>query len=100
MAKKRSKISAVEEALSTSVESGWCIVDVENRFSFGENLYAIGDVKQYNVLNKPFRKDDGQYNDWTNESLMTQILAIDTGDEIRFFDESLTEIQSEQVKLV
>lgn len=100
MARKKSKATAIEEMLSSSVASQWCVVDIDNNFIFNGFGYSINDkVKQYIVLNKPARKENGQWNDWTNESQMTQVLCIDTSEEIRFYDENLSEISSEDVKI-
>lgn len=97
MAKKKSKTSIVDELLESSVESQWCTVDTENKFVFDTNEYIIDEsVKQYKVLNKAGVKN----NDWTNESLMTRILYVDTNEEIRFFDENLVEVNSDLVRYV
>jgi hypothetical protein len=97
MAKKKSKVVIIEELLSEALKSEWSIVDTSNNFIFDTYQYKIDDgVKQYQVLNKP-KMTKGQWNDWTNESLMTNILCIDNGDEIRFFDQNFTEINSDLV---
>lgn len=101
MAKRKSRASILEEVLINSVSSGWEVVDINNKFSFEGNDYIIGDsVKQYLVLNKPNRLKDGSFNTWTNDASMTRIFVVDTGEEIRFFDEILCEVPSAQVKLV
>ena len=101
MAKKKTKTSALDEVISNSVNSQWCIVNTENKFDFDTNTYNISEsIKQYLVFNKPQIGKDGKLNDWTNESSMTQVLVVDTGQELRFFDENLVEVQSEYVKIV
>jgi hypothetical protein len=102
MARKKSKTSTIEELIASSAKSEWCVVDTDNKFTYDDsNNYIIGsNVKPYMVLNKPVQKDNGKWNDWTNDSLMTQILVVDTGEEIRFFDENLVEVASESIKYV
>jgi hypothetical protein len=98
MAKKKSKAVAIEELIIASHNAGWSIVDVDNNFTFDGNAYKIDDsVKQYTVLNKP-KKVNGVLNDWTNEAAMNMIFVVDTGDELRFFDENLAEVSN--VKMV
>jgi hypothetical protein len=100
MAKKRSKTSSLEESLQNSVHSAWCIVDTDNVFNYQNVTYVINEsVKQYTVLNKPKRNIDGSFNNWTNEASMSMILCVDTGEELRFFDENLLELQNESIKL-
>lgn len=102
MARKRVKsYSKVEDLLVSAVGSNWRVVDIDNRFTSNSTNYMIDDsVKQYVVMNKPAKGKDGKMNDWTNEALMTKILVVDTGEEMRFFDENLVEIQSESIKIV
>jgi hypothetical protein len=100
MAKKKSKESSIEELLQSSNISGWSIVDANNKFTFDGNEYIIDEsVKQYTVLNKA-KKINGVWNDWTNEASMTTIFCIDTGDELKFFDENLVEVSNDKIKIL
>jgi hypothetical protein len=105
MAKKKSPSIKIEELLSTSKTSQWCNVDVENKFKFftthGEYVFKIDEsVQQYLVLNKPKKDESGNWNDWTNDSAMERVLCVDDGNELRFFDEKLSEIGSDFVRQV
>jgi hypothetical protein len=102
MAKKKSKTSALEELLQTALGSAWCIVDIDNKFTFEDMNYVIDEsVKQYVVLNKPKKISDiyDIWNDWTNEASMSTIFCVDTSDEIRFFDENLVEVNTDSIKI-
>lgn len=101
MARKKSKTNMIEELLQSAKNSQWCIVDIDNKFQFESNKFEINEnVKQYLVLNKPSKNENGEYNNWTNEASMSQILVIDNGEEMRFFDENLIEISSDNIKIV
>lgn len=100
MAKKKSKALAIDEIVKSASFSKWCIVNTENEFSLSPKWSYIIDssVNQYAVLNKPSLKN-GTMNDWTNQALMTKILVIDTNNEMRFFDENLSEISHDKIKI-
>lgn len=101
MAKKKSRVEVMDEILSKAIFSKWCIVNTDNEFNYDVPnwTYIIDEsVKQYMVFNKPKLKN-GKYNDWTNQALMTRVLYVDVVNEIKFFDENLTEIDSEKIKI-
>ncbi|ARF70756.1 hypothetical protein B7C51_25120 (plasmid) [Paenibacillus larvae subsp. pulvifaciens] len=89
----------IMDLLSESVESGYSIVDTENRFVFKDVEYMIDEeLIDYKVFNKP-RMISDEYNYWTNDSLMDSVYCIDSGEEIRFFNERLVEI-TEKIKIL
>lgn len=97
MAKKKSKSEAIEDVLKVASGYQRCVVDINNKFYYNGYGYVIDEsVKQYVVLNKP-KKVGNVMNDWTNEAAMSTILVVDSGDELRFFDENLVEVSSEKV---
>lgn len=100
MAKRKTKTSSIEDQLANAIASGWCVVDTDNKFTFNSDDYLIDvNVKQYRVMNKA-SKVDGQLKSFTNDSLMSSILVIDNGDELKFFDENFKEVSSNLVRLM
>lgn len=92
-----------EEVVGTSGrrKATWVVVDVNNEFTYLGMKHKISDsVEQYAVHNKPYRLENGEWNDWTNEAEMTHVLVVDNNKYLSFYDEKLNEIDPELVKLL
>lgn len=77
----------------------WCTVDTDNYFFFGGNKYEISqDVKEYRVKNKAEKDDNGEYNDYTNDSIMDKIVISIENHSITFFDQNLMRIDYGKVR--
>lgn len=80
------------------VEVTPCIVDTDNVFEYKGIKYKIDkSVKQYEVHNTPKRKENGQWNDWTNEAKMDRIYVLDDGEMLEFYDQDKKRIKPEKV---
>lgn len=102
MAKKKVSIEEkIEEIIANALDSKWCVVDTDNVFSFmGYEMKIHESVNAYKVFNKPVQDENGEWNDWTNDALNVMILAVDDGEQLRFFKENLGEIDALHVKIL
>jgi hypothetical protein len=67
-------------------------VDITNEFCYNKVNYRISpNLKQYEVVDYPVVTND-KYNDWTNDSQMDSVIVVDVDGEIKFLDQSGTNI--------
>lgn len=72
MGKKMTRLQKSTTILSTAKATQWCYVDTNNQFNFMNKVFKISEkVEEYRVVNKA-----GEVEDFTNESLMDEILAV------------------------
>lgn len=73
----------------------WCTVDIHNKFEYLGMTHIIHDsVKQYEVKNKAWEVEN-----WTNEAKMTEILVIDDGEVLDFYDETMKRVNPNKIEL-
>lgn len=79
-----------------------CYVDTDNYFIYNNQKYKIFDkVIQYRVKNKAFRKSDGSFNNFTNESKMDCIHVVELkNNRLHFFDQDLYRIHPSFIESV
>lgn len=67
-------------------------VDISNEFEYSGGTYSISPMlKQYEVKNYPV-STNGNYNNWTNEAEMDNVIVIDDGVKIKFLDQDGNDI--------
>lgn len=79
----------------------WCTVDTDNYFFFEGDKYEISqDIKEYRVKNKAVLDENGEYNDYTNDSMMDKIVISVEDYSVTFLDQNLMRIDSSKVRVV
>lgn len=94
--KEKSRLQKSTEVLENATATQWCYVNTDNEFTFMNQLFVISEsVKEYKVFNKA-----GEVEDFTNESLMENVLTlVDKENRLRFFNQNFDSIDSSLVSV-
>ena len=94
MTRKLTRLKRSMDILKDSKVSQWCYVNTENEFEFmGDSLKISKEVGEYKVHRKA-----GEVEDYTNESIMEEILVVLGSDgNLKFYNQNYDYIEPKHI---